>query len=53
MRPEFEVKDDLLIKHVPIPQARTKSKVYTSEVVLDKETFIKCFNEWIVAEVKK
>ncbi len=44
----FEIKDNVVIKYMPVPQIR--EGIYKSEIVMDKETFIKCFEKWIKVE---
>ncbi len=44
----FELEDNVVIKYTPIPEIG--ENIYKTEVVMDKETFIKCFNKWIKAE---
>lgn len=41
----FKIENDTVIKEVPLPQYG--EFIYQQEVVIDKETFIKCYNEWI------
>ena len=37
--------NDVLVKHVPCPQFG--EGCYQSEVVIDKETFLKCMKRWV------
>ena len=39
----FEIYDNVLIKNIPYPG----ESIYKQEVVIDKDTFIKCFEAWI------
>ena len=41
----FEVKDDMLIRY---ERVRPDMNAYKETVVMDKETFLKCFEEWVV-----
>lgn len=42
---QFEFREDELIRLTPIPGYR---HTYRNEVVIDKDTFIKCYNKWIL-----
>lgn len=41
----FDIQDDVLIKNVPVPEYGQNT--YKQEIVLDKETFIKCYEKWV------
>ena len=44
----FEFRDDVLIKRTPTPQYG--KNIYSVEEVIDKETFVKCYEKWIKAD---
>lgn len=41
----FDFRDDVLVKCIPTPQYG--EGICTVEEVIDKETFIKCYEKWI------
>lgn len=41
----FEVEDDVVIKHTPMPEIG--ENIYNIEPVMDKDTFIKCYEMWV------
>ena len=41
----FEVKDDVVIKYTPMPEAGEYT--YKTEVVMTKEIFQECYKKWI------
>lgn len=48
METYFEIQDDVLIKNTPVPNIG--NNIIRQEIVIDKETFIKCYEEWIEKE---
>ena len=46
----LEIKDDMLIRY---ERVRPDMNAYREIVVMDKETFLKCFEEWIVPNLKE
>lgn len=44
----FEFRGDVLVKCIPTPQYG--EGICTVEKVIDKETFIKCYEKWIKAD---
>jgi hypothetical protein len=38
----FEVEDDVVIKHTPMPR-----NIYKTEVVMTKEIFQECYKKWV------
>lgn len=44
----FEFRDDVLVKCIPIPQYG--KDICTVEEVINKETFVKCYEKWIKAD---
>ena len=45
---EFKFQNDTLLKYTPLPQYG--NGIYQIDIVIDKETFIKCYKEWIKEE---
>ena len=45
---KFEIKEDKLIRSIPL--FGYGEGVYQEDIVMDKETFIKCFREWMSFE---
>lgn len=45
---DFEIIDDKLIKYTPVIEAG--NNIYRSDTVIDKDTFIKCYEKWIKGE---
>lgn len=41
----FKIEDDVLIKDTPCPEIG--EDIYRTEIVINKETFIKCYEAWI------
>lgn len=41
----FEVKDDVVIKHTPMPGMG--ENISSAEIVMTKEIFQECFKKWI------
>lgn len=41
----FEVEDDVVIKHTPMPEAG--ENIYKTEIVMDKESFQECYKKWV------
>lgn len=41
----FEVEDDVVIKHTPMPEVG--ENIYKTEVVMTKEIFQECYKKWI------
>lgn len=50
MKTYFEIQGDVLIKNTPVPNIG--NKIIRREIVIDKETFIKCYEGWIEKERK-
>ena len=48
IKPTFRIEGDYVIRSTPIV-AQEDSRMYLSrdDVVMDKETFIKCLEEWV------
>ena len=42
---KLEIEDDMLVLH---ERVRPDMNIYNQRVVMNKETFLKCFEEWIV-----
>ena len=42
----YEVTDSYLIKHVHTPELG--KNIYRSEVIMDKDTFVECYEKWIL-----
>ena len=41
----FEVEDNVVIKHTPMPQIG--ENIYKTEVVMTKEIFQECYKKWV------
>lgn len=48
MKISFDIEDNVLIKNIPMPDIG--NNIYRQEIVIDKDTFVKCYEEWIVKE---
>lgn len=50
----FQIEDDVIIKYTPLPNIGTYKygniMDYKTEIIMDKETFIECFEKWIKKE---
>lgn len=44
----FEVEDDVVVKYTPMPELG--ENIYKNEVVMTKEIFQKCYNQWIKSQ---
>jgi hypothetical protein len=44
----FEVKDDVVTKHTPIPEIG--ENIYKTEVVMTKDIFQQCYKKWIESQ---
>ena len=42
---KFEIKDNKLIRYTPLPQYG--QGICQMDVVMDRKTFIECFNKWV------
>jgi len=42
---QFEVKDDVVIKCTPMPEAG--ENIYKTELVMTKEIFQECYKKWV------
>ena len=47
---DFEIIDDKLIRYIPVFEAG--NNICRSDTVIDKDTFIKCYEKWIKGEGK-
>ena len=45
---DFEIIGDKLIKYIPVFEVG--NNIYRSDTVIDKDTFIKCYEKWIKGE---
>ena len=48
MKISFDIDNNVLIKNIPVPEIG--NNIYRQEIVIDKDAFVKCYEEWIVKE---
>lgn len=46
--PEYEINNDQLIEHIQIGSYEDGFRLNQNRIVISKEAFIKCYNEWIL-----
>ena len=44
----FEIEDDIVIKHTPIPEIG--ENIYKTDVIMTKEIFQECYKKWIESQ---
>ena len=44
----FEVEDDVVIRHTPMPEIG--ENIYKTEVVMTKDIFRECYKKWIESQ---